>query len=166
VLAVSRRFHALVRDVPWSDSIAREHPWAIGDRWAWGELDLEAPERFTPFADELIGLRRPLDLPAQLVHMDLCNNVLFHDSLPPAVIDVSPSWRPARYAEAIIVADNIGWFGAGREAIESFTDPEGVQLLLRAILFRLGTALVAFRDEPYRLDHEVEAYGRLVSMLS
>jgi hypothetical protein len=80
-----------------------------------------------------------------LIHGDLLNNVLFDDDLPPAVIDVSPFWRPARYADAIIIVDAIGWYGARRSAIEALHDPAGVQLLIRATLFRLGSAACSSR---------------------
>jgi len=32
--------------------------------------------------------------PSQLIHSDLGGNVLFHDQLPPAIIDFSAYWRP------------------------------------------------------------------------
>ncbi len=35
-----------------------------------------------------------MQAPPQLVHGDLTGNLLFHTSLPPAVIDLSPYWRP------------------------------------------------------------------------
>jgi hypothetical protein len=38
--------------------------------------------------------------------------VLFHDGLPPAIIDFTPYWRPVGYASAIVVADALVWEGA------------------------------------------------------
>ena len=74
----------------------------------------------------------PLALPHQLVHGDLLGNVLYDDSLPPAVIDVSPAWRPARYADAIVVIDALGWSDASPDVLEPLADDEGLQLLVRA----------------------------------
>ncbi len=59
----------------------------------------------------------------------------------------------------------IAWFGVGDEALESLADSQGVQLLTRAILFRIGSAVLLFADDPDRLDAEVDAYRRLVAML-
>jgi hypothetical protein len=100
-----------------------------------------------------------------LVHGDLLHNVMFDDDLPPAVIDVSPYWRPARYADAIIIADAIGWSGAPVDAIEPLSDPEGIQLLIRATLFRLGSAVVLCEHDPPRLNAELGAYEQIASAL-
>ena len=142
------------------------HPWAIGDRYAWGEQSLDVPTVLAESAARLCAWRRPVDLPEQFVHGDLLHNVLFHDTLPPAVIDVSPCWRPARYAEAIVVADAIGWDGAPAEAIDTLADDEGLQLLVRATLFRLASAVVLLEDDPHRLAAEQVVYERVVSALA
>jgi len=95
-----------------------------------------------------------VDLPRQLVHGDLGGNVLFRDVLPPAVIDVSPFWRPVGYADAVVVADAVAWGGGGDELVERLLRDQGEQLLLRAILFRVAA------------DHsEAEAYQRVIGLL-
>lgn len=165
VLQIADRFHRAVGKVKWSEALNRTHPWARGDAFAWSDYDISIPAALMDLVTELRGRERHVELPSQLIHGDLTNNVLFHDELPPAVIDVSPFWRPARYAKAIVVADMIGWFGVGDEALEPLADPEGVQLLTRAILFRLGSAVLLFPDDPGRLGAEVDAYRRLVTML-
>ena len=64
--------------------------------------------RFVPeladVAARLLAQPDPPDEP-QLVHCDLTGNVLFAAGLPPAVIDISPYWRPPSYAEGVVVAD-------------------------------------------------------------
>ena len=166
-VAVSRQFHEVVAAVPWSSAIARHNPWARGDQLAWGErgLDVPVPANLRPTLDRLRELSQPLDLSSQLVHRDVLHNVLFDDTLPPAVIDVSPAWRPARYAEAIVVVDAIGWDGAPPGAIDALADDEGVQLLVRATLFRLASAVVLCEDDPDRLDAERATYERVVDAL-
>lgn len=150
ILDVSARFHRGVSDVGWSAAMVASHRWAIADRVAWGEADAELPE----LARRLLARRRPVELPRQLVHGDLGGNVLFHDALPPAVIDVSPYWRPAGYADAIIVADAVAWEGAGDDLVERLLRQQGEQLLLRAVIFRVA------------VDHrEVEAYQPVVALL-
>jgi hypothetical protein len=103
----------------------------------------------------LLASRRSVDLPRQVVHADLGGNVLFHPALAPGVIDISPFWRPAAYADAIVVADAVAWHGAGDDLVEHLLTQQGDQLLLRAVLFRVAT-------DPA----EVVPYGKLISLLS
>jgi uncharacterized protein (TIGR02569 family) len=150
VLEVSRRFHRAVSGVGWSPALVASHRWAIADRVAWGEHEAELPEGVRA----LLARRRPVDLPCQLIHGDLGGNVLFHDALPPAVIDVSPYWRPPGYADAIVVADAVAWGGAGADLVERLVRRQGDQLLLRAVLFRVA------------VDHrEVDAYRPVIAFL-
>lgn len=135
VLEVSSRFHRAVADVRWSPALVASHRWAVADRVAWGEAHADLPEAVAP----LLVLRRPVELPCQLVHGDLGGNVLFSDHLPAAVIDVSPYWRPAGYADAIVVTDAVAWSGAGHDLVERLLTRQGEQLLLRAVLFRVAT---------------------------
>jgi uncharacterized protein (TIGR02569 family) len=150
VLDVSGRFHDAVGGVPWSPAMAASHRWAIADRVAWGEQNAELPPRVR----SLLARRQPIDAPCQLVHADLGGNVLFHESLPPAVLDVSPYWRPRGYAAAVIVADAVAWGGAADDLVERLLRHQGDQLLLRAVVFRVA------------VDHrEAEAYGRVIDLL-
>jgi uncharacterized protein (TIGR02569 family) len=150
ILDASGRFHRAVSDVRWSPAMVASHRWAIADRVAWDEQAADLPERVR----SLLARRRPVDLPRQLVHGDLGGNVLFHDGLPPAVIDVSPYWRPAGYADAIVVADAVACAGGGDELVERLLFQQGEQLLLRAVLFRVAA------------DHrDAEAYGRVIDLL-
>ena len=151
VLDVSGRFHRAVADVRWSPALRASHRWAVADRVAWGEVGADLPEPVTP----LLALRRPVELPCQLVHGDLGGNVLFSNTRPPAVIDVSPYWRPAGYADAIVVADAVAWSGAGPDLVERLLSEQGEQLLLRAVLFRVAA-------DP----HFAPAYASLVPLIT
>lgn len=164
-LVVSRRFHELVSGVPWSAALDRCDPWGVGHRVAWGEESFDVPDGLRDVVERLQSWKEPVTLSEQFIHADLANNVLFHDALPPAVIDVSPAWRPARYADAIIVVDAIGWDGAPSDAVAPLADDEGVQLLLRATMFRLGSAVVLCDGDPDRLERERIAYERVVDAI-
>lgn len=126
-LAVSRYFHAHVADIQRREGPLLMHPWAVADRYAWGQSAFEVPAELSDIATRLETAREDVSLPSQLVHADLLNNILVSDRLRPAVLDVSPYWRPARYADAIIVVDAIGWNGAGSEALATMGDAQGLQ---------------------------------------
>jgi uncharacterized protein (TIGR02569 family) len=147
VLAVCRRFHELVRDLPRPDILDRRtDPWSVGDRVAFEEAE---PPDLGPFVP-LVAARRPLTLPAQLVHGDLTENVLFADGLDPAVIDLSLYWRPAGFAAAVVVADAVCWRGAKPgPLLDSVGNvPEFPQLLLRALLYRMTTSVLLAPADP------------------
>lgn len=165
-LWVSDRFHDIVSGVTWSPAVQGRNRWATGDAFAWGEADIAFPDRFQPLIKDLRESCASVgDLPCQLIHGDLGGNIVFHPELPPAVIDVSPYWRPKRYADAIIVADAIAWAGADVHALEPRRDPIGVQMMYRAVLFRLGAAAIAFDSHDERLGLEVAAYQPVVQAI-
>jgi uncharacterized protein (TIGR02569 family) len=132
IIDTGRRLHTALAAFPRPDALlgAREDPWATGDRVAWGEQAYDG-------IDDLLATLRPVDEPAQLVHGDLTGNVLFHPTLPPAIIDFAPYWRPAEYASAIVVCDALCWEDAPGE----LADAVAPQLLLRAAIFRGVTSL-------------------------
>lgn len=70
------------------------------------------------------------------MHADLRGNILFSPTLPPAVIDISPFWRPPEYAEGI-VADALCW----HDAQAALLDQAGVSVaaVARALLLRMAT---------------------------
>ncbi len=126
--------------------------WDIGDQVAWGERDAD----FTPPLDGLHQRLRSLAGPPppeepQLVHGDLTGNVLFAPGLPPAVIDLSPYWRPTAFAEAVVVGDAIIWHGAGLpllRAAAAISGPYFAQHVARAVIYRLATTNERLRCGP------------------
>lgn len=126
----------------------RQNRFTEADLVTWGEKKLEDVQKVNndimatiqPSLEQLLRLRQPFqqELRNQLIHGDLTGNVLFDDSgRPPAIIDITLYWRPAEYAEAIIVADGLIWLGEGRELVEIYgTDHTRMQLLLRALYWR------------------------------
>jgi uncharacterized protein (TIGR02569 family) len=149
ILAVGERFHRALAGLERPSSIldARTDAWARADRMAWGEDDAGRFAR-VPEVAHLLAMRNAVSAPSQLIHGDLSGNVLFADGLAPAVIDLSPYWRPAEYASAIVVVDAVLWYGADVELLSVVGAP---QLLVRALLFRLlATADPAGAVQGYR----------------
>ncbi|MEV6106769.1 aminoglycoside phosphotransferase [Streptomyces sp. NPDC051940] len=140
VIGAGRAFHAAVRGAPRPAFLDRRaHPWAVADRVAWGEQEVTVAEGLAdPFA-ALLELRRPVRQDdAQLVHGDLTGNVLFAPGEAPAVIDLSPYWRPPLFAEAVVIADGLLWFGLGAGPLTAGDGrPDWRQMLFRALIFRL-----------------------------
>ena len=134
VLETSSHLHRALAQLSWSPRAEGSDPWSVADRAAWGEAPLTVPAAL----DALVAKLVPVDRPRQVIHADLANNVVFHPDLPPGVIDISPFFRPAAYADAIVVADAIAWSGAPDELAERLLRRHGPQLLARAILFRVA----------------------------
>jgi uncharacterized protein (TIGR02569 family) len=153
VIAVGERFHAALAGVPCPAVIARRtDPWAIGDRVAWGELPATDFARVKHLT-RLVSALRPITATSQLVHGDLTGNVLFHDRLPPAVIDFSPYWRPPAFASAVVVGDALVWEGADEDILAAVAHVEGFdQYLLRALIYRVVTEAVFHPGEAARPD--------------
>jgi prepilin-type processing-associated H-X9-DG protein len=112
---------------------ARTDAWARADRIAWGEQPADGFER-VPEVAHLLAARTAVSAPNQVIHGDLSGNVLFADGQAPAVIDLSPYWRPMEYASAIVMVDAVLWYGADVGLLSVVGD---AQLLVRALLFRL-----------------------------
>ncbi|MHB1787767.1 MAG: TIGR02569 family protein [Acidimicrobiales bacterium] len=163
-LVVSDLFHAAVAGVAHDPVVSGQHPWALADRFAWGETDIEVPRSLRDGIERLCAIRRPVDLPIQLIHGDLRGNILYHPALPPAVIDISPYWRPKPYADAIAVVDAIAWAGADLSALDAI-GPDAEQMACRALLFRLGSAALIASGHPVRMAAEATAYGPVVEAL-
>jgi uncharacterized protein (TIGR02569 family) len=179
LVAVSRAFHAALEGQPRPEWIGLDGSrWTAGDLVAWGERDLravlsEAEVQPQPRAgagtlgaqirdqvSRLLDARRPVQLPAQLIHGDLGGNVLFSKNEPPAVIDFAPYWRPAGLALAIAAVDALTWQRADPEILanleaemaemaktgEIAEKAELNQLLARAHVYRLVTEVLARPD--------------------
>ncbi len=87
----------------------------------------------------LAKLRKPVDLPSQVVHGDLFGTVLFAGAAAPGITDIVPYWRPAPWAAAVAVVDALARGGAAPELIQRWSDqPEWPQMMLRATMFRLA----------------------------
>jgi len=164
IIAVGDVFHRAVAGEPAPSFLAaRDDPWSIGDRVAWGERTTQdLPE--TKHLDRLLGTLSSLTARSQLIHGDLTGNVLFHDRLPPAIIDLSPYYRPTTFASAIVVADALVWEGADESLVRVFdADPRFSQYLVRALIYRIVTDRLFRRNEALRADEE-HPYARPVEL--
>jgi len=152
IISVGQRLHAALAAEPEPDFLPHlSDKWSIGNKVAWGELPA-ANYTGTKHLSKLSSALRPVRPSNQLVHGDLTGNVLFHDDLPPLVIDLSPYWRPPAFASAIVVADALLFHGAGKDVIEPLLDdPAFPQYLLRALIFRAVTDHLA-RPDLQRVD--------------
>ncbi len=140
IYQVSKDFHKVLKNIPRPDFFDdRMDPWAIADRMAWNELPL--PLEFDQAREALERLdqaKEKIDLDNQIIHGDIGGNVLFHKTLPPAVIDFSPYWRPTNFAFAIAIVDALTWQGAREKIIKIFKDIEELdQLIIRAFIRRI-----------------------------
>jgi uncharacterized protein (TIGR02569 family) len=166
ILETGRAFHRAVAHLRRPDCLdTREDWWALADRAVWGERIIRLRPEFADVSRRLHAVLEPLSSP-QIVHADLTGNVLFSPTLPPAVIDISPYWRPPEYAEGIVVADALCWHGAHPSLLE----PAGVSVaaVARALLFRMATTDQAvsggrvdvdLQDEARRYDAAAAAIG-------
>jgi uncharacterized protein (TIGR02569 family) len=117
----------------------RGHRWAVADRVAWDEAEVE----LTSTAAQVYHALRRLLSPAPahgdyFVHGDLSGNVFLDRSGVPVILDVSPYLRERRWAAAIVTVDAVLWHGAELSIAQRFVDgPEDLDLLARAFIFRL-----------------------------
>ncbi|KAM5342107.1 hypothetical protein ACJ41O_015138 [Fusarium nematophilum] len=179
ILTVGRAFHADLARLSLEKPgflAKRRNRFAEADLVAWEEKTLdqvpdvksEILSLLQPVLDQLLHLRKalPLDLKNQLIHADLTGNVLFDPDAPPGIIDMTPYWRPAAYAEAIVVADGLAWHGRGPELVELYgTDEVRWQLLVRALYWRCLTFAIDSDVEWVRENLPRTDYGRCVGIM-
>lgn len=140
----------------------RDDRWARAERLVFGPPEALSPAAGTAAATVIAALVPLLDPaadlgPEQLVHADLAGNVLLDARGAPVVIDVSPAWRPVRWAEAVCVLDAVQRGDAAREVLGRFNAEDAQrQALLRAIAWR------ALSDPPGAAPYD-ELLGRLAS---
>lgn len=85
------------------------HNFARADRIAWTELSVPLAPEVATVIERLRAKLRPIRQRSQVVHADFAGNLLFADDGEPAIIDLSPYWRPASYAMALTVVDAMLW---------------------------------------------------------
>lgn len=166
IIQAGRSFHGAAAHLARPDCLdERTDWWALADRAAWGERPLRFRPEFAAVAQRLQDALKPLGEP-QIVHGDLPGNVLFATGLEPAIIDISPFWRPPEYAEGIVLADALAWHDAPASVLQ-LTDVS-VAAVARGLLFRMattnervasGAAGVNVEDEARRYSLAADAIG-------
>jgi uncharacterized protein (TIGR02569 family) len=166
ILTAGRAFHRAVAHLGRPTFLdTRQDWWARADRAVWEERSIRFRPEFAAVARRLKRALPPLGRP-QIVHADLTNNVLFAPGLAPAVIDISPYWRPPAYAEGVVLADALCWHDAPASLHETLD--VSVAAVARALLFRMATTNeraargadgINLRDEARRYGLAAEALG-------
>jgi uncharacterized protein (TIGR02569 family) len=155
IIDVGRRFHRAVARLPRPDCLdLRQDHWAQADRVAWGERTIQFVPAFGELAGRLHAGLEPLGR-SQIVHADLTGNVLFGHRQPPAIIDISPYWRPPEYAEGVVLADALCWHDADVSLMEQAN--VSVPAVARALLFRMATTNEYAASAPERVHVQDEA---------
>ena len=167
VLKTARAFHAALKNVAPHPLLARrQHRWAFADRVSFGEAAIApSSEAIRPLAETLAPWGVPTTDPPTLIHGDLSGNLLFADGLPPAVIDVSPYYRPEIFAQAIIVVDAWLWHGEEEALASCLRGPNPRGYLARALLFRLAALNEHGRENPAVLE-ELPLFERVVGWVT
>jgi uncharacterized protein (TIGR02569 family) len=171
VLGASRAFHRAVRHQPQPAFLHRRtHRWAVADTAAWSGQRPALGPRSARLLDLLGGLVVDEGLADQLVHADLSGNVLLSDDLAPAVIDVSPYWRPQAYADAVVVIDALLWWRADPVLVDlgrpqPLDDRIWTSLLARALTFRMLSLNEPGQKGARERDQEIDQYERVGKLL-
>jgi uncharacterized protein (TIGR02569 family) len=141
VIRAGEAFHQAIAALPRPSFLDhRQDTWTYGDRLAWNEPVPPGSTAPSVHLPPLIAARRPVTVPAQVVHGDLTGNVLFADGLPPAVIDWPAYWRPPAWAAAVVVVDALCWHGVDPRVIDRWAHlPAWDQMLIRALIYRIAT---------------------------
>ena len=166
IIEAGRAFHRAVAHLSRPHCLdERQDPWAAADRAAWGERTLQPHGAFTAVAQRLQDALEPLG-GSQLVHGDLTGNVLFAPERPPAVIDMSPYWRPPAYAEGVVLADALCW----HDAPPSLLRDAGVSVaaVARGLMFRMlttGQRVALGETADSDIADEAHRYGKAASAI-
>lgn len=152
LVAAGRAFHTALAGVPVPRWVGRgRNRWAVADRVAWAQTDVDLAPELADLVGELRAATRPIALPGQLVHGDIAGNVLFAAQTPPVVIGFSPFERPAGYPLAVAAVDLLAWSAAPPSILDELADEAEIdQLLLRALMFRLVTESLGRSDPDSR----------------
>ena len=166
--AACRAFHAGVAHLPRPAFLhAKQDPWALADRMAWGEAPVAPLPRLAPAVARLTALLRPTRSPSQVIHGDIGRNLLFADGLPPAVIDMSPYFRPAAFALAVAAIDALVWEAAPPEILDDLVEePEIDQMLVRAALRRILELDGHWRQSARDHLDDVDSYDSVMPLIA
>lgn len=149
-IQLSRVFHGALAGIPkpgWFDQ--KTDIFSVSDKMAWGELPLPDFDLTNEPFKRIFGRLQENRLPNQLIHGDWgMDQILFHASLPPGVIDLTPYFRPADYPIADMMVGAMAYDGADASILDLGKNIEDFdQLLLRAVVMRTCT-YIGFQLHP------------------
>ncbi|HEX2915983.1 MAG TPA: phosphotransferase [Chloroflexia bacterium] len=146
VIKAVSHFHEALAGIPLPEYRKREKTiWDRADEWAWGVIAREIDPELYALAGELAGLRKPVELPSQLIHGDLnLSNILVADPLPPAIIDLAPYWRPPEFALAVTAY----WVGPYRGDIAVLSQFKHLKAFDQ-MLIRAGLRMLLTQKDPW-----------------
>jgi Ser/Thr protein kinase RdoA (MazF antagonist) len=104
ITALEAFHHALAPTARPGYLVHRDGPFDRADRAAWGTVPTTIDARLMLLVAALVNARRmDVHLPEQLIHGDLNEeNILVAPGMAPAIIDMTPYWRPAAFALAVL----------------------------------------------------------------
>jgi uncharacterized protein (TIGR02569 family) len=136
---ISKVFHKALEKIPKPSFLeGSDDAWAIADRIAWEESPIPKNKLTDEVFEKLFSNLQKNELPNQIIHGDIGENILFDSELAPAIIDFCPYWRPASFSIAVAIIDWIVWENADILIIDLYKKDKGFdQLLLRALIRRI-----------------------------
>ena len=146
VLRAGDGFHRALAGLTRPDFLdIADDPWSCADRMAWQEAELPADETL----DRLASAFAVVEAPSQIVHGDLLGNVLFaprhrrRSSTGRRTGAQEATHRPS----AIVLADAVCWHDLTWSELVAYVRdiPDGAQLLVRALVFRIATFVLLGR---------------------
>lgn len=129
----------------------RDSPYLRADRLAWSDAP-EIDDRCASLIAPLLQRKRTVpDLQSQLIHGDLNEqNILVAPDMPPALIDMTPYWRPAEFALAVL-AFWIGPYRGNVDVLSQFAETPAFDQML----IRMGLRTIFVAQEFARLGAEI-----------
>lgn len=129
IVLAARAYHELIASLPCHSALtSRTDPWARADRVAWGEVEADYPAEYQAMLAPLLAAPAPA-LTRQRIHGDLTGNVVFSQRAAPGIIDPTLYWRPAAFAEAVVLVDQC-WF-TSMPTLSAFADTPALAPMLR-----------------------------------
>ncbi|MBU0613191.1 hypothetical protein KKB10_04190 [Patescibacteria group bacterium] len=149
-IEVSMMFHKALADIPKPDWFNKKTDvFTMSDRMAWSEMPIYDFDIANKPLKKLFSLLRENRLPSQLIHGDWgLEQILFHDTLTPAVLDMTPYFRPKNYPIADMLISAMANDSADESILDLGNDINDFdQLILHAMIFRTCT-YIGFQIHP------------------
>ena len=169
-LEVSRLLHHDLADTNFINIPKSDDPWSKSQRIAWQNERLPqhiSKNAFKILEELLSKVKLKENYKVQIVHSDLSGNILFDKDLTPLIIDFSPAIAPVEYAEAILICDSIAWEESPTSEIELICHSEvNVEMILRAVIFRLSVAAIFAEDNQDEFINEYQNFKPIIDYIN